>query len=724
MVGDHFHLEKLLRSNQQTTVWLARDTETGRQITAKKIEFSVDIDATKRDEILGRAQRACWVIANISNKHIVPILDVVKSPGAYWITMEYIDAESAESTVRKSKRGFLSPGEVLRIGEAVLEALVDARRERIIHRDVKPSSILIRNNDRQILLTDFDITHDANETTWEPGTAETRQFTSPEQREGRPPTSKSDVYSLGKTLRYLADGRPDAGSQQPPTPDRARLEPLFARMEERDAARRLDASEALIQLRGLIDDPTVPPQEPGIPRGARYLIASLIAIVLILIIILVTTVPGGDGQQPPEADAILKDTACNVVTIYTGQRHSPYYNYGEIVERWLKDAKPGLEVKVEPTTGSKYNLDEVNRSSSNCGVAVAQFTTAVDGVNGRGPWAYEGTGGQGPKLSNLASVGPIFYDLVHVIVRDKRMDAIRTDDMTGQAGALKARKPALISQLEDLCNAGVRVAMGHRNSGVFQIAQVVENLLGCTWQEDVEDNGAHIPYSLSRLRDGWVDAVFWVGGSPTSFIENFAVSALARRDADPNQSPPADFRLLPLRRRGQAGPDETDVARADDCDPKTRGQRLIQPHSFLQEMEHDFDNTYCIHAKNGFYPGSVYDPMEIQKTDYNFSGDADTSTVAVPNGLVVNKTADGPLVHFLVDALDKRRGELQDTLWRNTDVQGNRGFPEVDQLLGNPIFCFVPLHEAAVEYYGKRHKDCAESRRDPVPEDSAAANSG
>ncbi len=189
-------------------VYLAQEDLTGRQAAVKILAAELAVDPG----FLSRFQREIEALSQLSHPHIVQFYDSGHESGHYFYAMEYVAGESLEEIVDHQKR--LGWREVLEIALQICPALKHVHDHGIIHRDIKLSNILIRD-DGIVKLTDFGIakvfaTSDLTQTGGVVGTAE---YLSPEQAMGKPVTKRSDIYSLGVVLYCLLTGRlPFAGT--------------------------------------------------------------------------------------------------------------------------------------------------------------------------------------------------------------------------------------------------------------------------------------------------------------------------------------------------------------------------------------------------------------------------------------------------------------------------------------------------------------------------------
>jgi hypothetical protein len=162
------------------------------------------------------------ILARLSHPNIVPIYDAGEADGLLYYVMEFVEGESLADRLR---RGPLPPAEALRLSQDLLAALGAAHAQGVVHRDVKPANIFLRQG--QALLGDFGIArwrqeHDAGLTT--PGELiGTPRYMSPEQRDGVPVTMRTDVYAAGLVLWEACTGKRWPAYQAPETADWGRV---------------------------------------------------------------------------------------------------------------------------------------------------------------------------------------------------------------------------------------------------------------------------------------------------------------------------------------------------------------------------------------------------------------------------------------------------------------------------------------------------------------------
>jgi hypothetical protein len=153
-----------------------------------------------------RTLREAKTAARLNHPGVVTVFDVFEEDGSPWIVMEFVRARALDQVVTED--GPLTPLAAARAGECLLSALSAAHSAGVLHRDVKPSNVLLGQDGRAVL-TDFGIATFAGDpaltqvgmVVGSPG------FTAPERLRGQPATPASDLWSLGATLYAAVEGR-------------------------------------------------------------------------------------------------------------------------------------------------------------------------------------------------------------------------------------------------------------------------------------------------------------------------------------------------------------------------------------------------------------------------------------------------------------------------------------------------------------------------------------
>ena len=174
---------------------------------AVKIFAGYDSRGSGRDA-LARFEREVRVLGTLDHPNIVPLRDYVPEGPA--LVLAWMGRGTLEQMIVREP---LAPARAVEIAQAVLAALGEAHRLGVIHRDIKPANVLF--DDAGVTrLGDFGVAHLSDlSATATAGVIGTLGYMSPEQREGRPASVRSDIYGVGAMLWEMLSGeRPDASS--------------------------------------------------------------------------------------------------------------------------------------------------------------------------------------------------------------------------------------------------------------------------------------------------------------------------------------------------------------------------------------------------------------------------------------------------------------------------------------------------------------------------------
>jgi eukaryotic-like serine/threonine-protein kinase len=205
MVG-HFKLISILGQGAMGKVFRAEDISLKRHVALKVLPQKVTQGnkTYKLDQFYREARSA----ATLEHPHVVTIYEVNSISGVYYIAMELIEGGNLDDLVKAS--GPMDAVRASQLCAEAAEALYYGHQHGIIHRDVKPSNLMLTRGGR-CKLADFGLAHidDPNDPFSLPTEAVgTPQFVAPEVAQGSPATALSDVYSLGATMYYLLAGTP------------------------------------------------------------------------------------------------------------------------------------------------------------------------------------------------------------------------------------------------------------------------------------------------------------------------------------------------------------------------------------------------------------------------------------------------------------------------------------------------------------------------------------
>ncbi|NEE16862.1 protein kinase [Streptomyces sp. SID7499] len=274
LLAGRYRLGKVLGRGGMGTVWRAEDETLGRTVAVKELRFPTNIDQEEKRRLITRTLREAKAIARIRNNSAVTVFDVVQEDDRPWIVMELVEGKSLAEVIRED--GLLEPKRAAEVGLAVLDVLRSAHREGILHRDVKPSNVLI-SDDGRVVLTDFGIA----QVEGDPSITSTGMlvgapsYISPERARGHKPGPAADLWSLGGLLYAAVEGAPpyDKGSaiatltavMTEPLEEPKNAGPLkdvIHGLLTKDPAQRLDDAGARAMLNKVLHAPETAEPEP------------------------------------------------------------------------------------------------------------------------------------------------------------------------------------------------------------------------------------------------------------------------------------------------------------------------------------------------------------------------------------------------------------------------------------------------------------------------------
>jgi serine/threonine protein kinase len=280
-----YQVVKELGKGSMGMVYQAHDPEIDRLIALKVLRQ----DRLTSEDFVQRFLKEARAIGRLSHPNIVTVYDVGQDHGTIYIAMEFLEGKSLDQLIAEKN---LRMEEILNLGIQVAETLDYAHQKGIVHRDVKPSNIIVQANS-QIKITDFGIAHiedpSAPVQTQAGEILGTPAYMSPEQASSRPVDGRSDLFSLGVILYELSAGkRPFAGANLaaifqavtqehplPPSKVNPSLDEVFSRMVmkclEKIPEKRFTSGKALGEsLRSLGAGRESPAKAtPGVPQKRK-----------------------------------------------------------------------------------------------------------------------------------------------------------------------------------------------------------------------------------------------------------------------------------------------------------------------------------------------------------------------------------------------------------------------------------------------------------------------
>lgn len=227
-----YEIQTMLGKGATGTVYLAKDTFTGRIVALKTIEPEVFRDPEFGQMYRAQFQNEASLAGKIRHPHIVSIFDAVVAEDSGHIAMEVVSGGDLSQYAKPES--LLPPADVLQIGFKCCGALDYAYRDQgIVHRDIKPANIMV-TKDGDVKIADFGAAFLRKSKATQTTAMGSPFYMAPEQIEGKELTFHSDMYSMGIVLYELLTGkRPFQASsiealvqqilfEEPPVPSRLR----------------------------------------------------------------------------------------------------------------------------------------------------------------------------------------------------------------------------------------------------------------------------------------------------------------------------------------------------------------------------------------------------------------------------------------------------------------------------------------------------------------------
>ena len=208
LAGERYELEDRLGHGGMATVYLARDLKLDREVAIKLLADNLAGD----HEVRKRFSREARLAARLDHPNVVQVFDVGEDEDRPYIVMEHVRGGTLED--RLSGRRSLDPDEALRLLGQLCEGLGHAHAKKLVHRDIKPQNLLLRESDDCLKITDFGIARAAEDTTrlTRPGKViGTDRYMAPEQLADGRITPATDVYACGVVANEVLA---DAGSPE------------------------------------------------------------------------------------------------------------------------------------------------------------------------------------------------------------------------------------------------------------------------------------------------------------------------------------------------------------------------------------------------------------------------------------------------------------------------------------------------------------------------------
>ncbi|GLY78181.1 serine/threonine-protein kinase [Actinoallomurus iriomotensis] len=276
LLKNRYRLGSVIGRGGMGVVWLASDEVLDRRVAVKEVVFPPGLPEDEQQTLRRRTLREARTNARLNHPNVVGLYDIVEDEDRPWIVMEYVPSRSLAETVRAD--GPFTPERAAAIGLQLLGGLRAAHAAGVLHRDVKPSNVLLAEDGR-VVLGDFGIaTAKGGSTVTSSGVLiGSPSYMAPERARGHKAGPESDLWSLGATLYTAVEGRPpfDRDSSvatlaalvmdDPDEPERAGpLWPLIRALLQRDPSARPSVDTVAERLREIADGAAEQPVREGV----------------------------------------------------------------------------------------------------------------------------------------------------------------------------------------------------------------------------------------------------------------------------------------------------------------------------------------------------------------------------------------------------------------------------------------------------------------------------
>ena len=364
-----YRIERLIGRGGMGDVFLAEDTRLGRPVALKVVADALADDVRFTERLLRESRLA----ASLDHPNVVPIYDAGEADGRLFIAMRYVPGLDLKALLRAE--GPLEPARAVAIAGQVASALDAAHRRDLVHRDVKPSNVLLDRQDgpEHAYLADFGLMQTGRGSEAADGQfMGTVDYVAPEQIRGDDLDGRADQYALGCLLfecltgtlpfphgsdiaaiyAHLEEPAPRASERRDRLPPA--LDAVLARaMAKEPAGRYGSCAELVDEVRAALGL-----AEPRRVRHRWLVPAVALGIVALAAAVVVLAIGGDDAAVAggPSGTLVQIDPKTNAVAGRT--EISGYPNAVEVTAGgiWIADFRQGVLWRYDPRTKAQQRI--------------------------------------------------------------------------------------------------------------------------------------------------------------------------------------------------------------------------------------------------------------------------------------------------------------------------------------------------------------------------------
>jgi streptogramin lyase len=412
-----YRIEELIGRGGMGVVYKAYDLRLKRPVALKLVAPSLALDERFRE----RFARETELVMSLEHPNVVPIYDAGDVDGRLYLAMRLVDGTDLGSLLLAE--GALEPGRALTICAQIASALDAAHARGLVHRDVKPSNVLLDSSEH-VYLADFGLTRRLDDQIGDPGddrSIGTPAYLAPEQLDGESVDGRADVYSLGCLLyecltgervfprdsrlavawAHLEEEPPRASRRRPGLPEG--IDAVVSRAMAKDPEERYPTGRALTSAaEDVLGVRTVRLFE----RRKRLLLAmgALIAIVVAAGAVAAVLVAEGHGKAAaplfaaPDSLARI-DPATNEVSAVIGVGAHPVAVAAAGHSVWTYNRGDGTISEIDADTNRVLKTTPI--SGGPPAECCSLFAGPVLAADASGAWFVNGGGYDKPRLTHV-----------------------------------------------------------------------------------------------------------------------------------------------------------------------------------------------------------------------------------------------------------------------------------------------------------------------------------
>ena len=362
-----YRVDELIGRGGMGEVYRAWDGRLERNVALKILPPNLAEDDAFRARLLRESRLA----ASLDHPNVVPVYDAGESDGRFFLAMRYVDGTDLRTLLRKE--GALSPERAIDVVTQIAGALDAAHAQGLVHRDVKPSNVLVDERGH-CYLADFGLTQSISSRQPTDGSLlGTLDYVAPEQIRGDDVDGRADVYSLGCLLYECLTG-------EPPFRRASEVATIYAHLEEpgpSTSQRVPDLPDDIDEVIGLAlaKRPEDRPEtcsafvsaaraalglEIPAARSSRGVLAPVVVAVLAVLVAAAAVVAAltrdGATVAAPLGELVAIDAASNDIVHRFDARGRP----GNLVvsgeDVWMTDFFEGVIWRYSPATGGLQRI--------------------------------------------------------------------------------------------------------------------------------------------------------------------------------------------------------------------------------------------------------------------------------------------------------------------------------------------------------------------------------